>query len=128
MRKHLPVIVNFIMSMATQPECRQRRIKYSCEINTDKLLSLEEIEALNQAAEQKPLKEASIQAVERLQNALIPVRISTRKAQAWFDVECYIIRKLVLETLHKARTERTPDNLVIYCYECRNYKKLIMEK
>ena len=114
--------------MGTQPERRRRWVKYSRQIDSDKLPSLEEIRALTQAAEQKPLEELSIQAVERLQQALIPVRISTRKAQAWFDAECYARRKLVLEALHKARTERTPDNLGTYSSERRSYKRLLLEK
>ena len=64
----------------------------------------------------------------RLKKAIQPTRKNTRKAQEWFDTECYTYRKSALQALHAAKENRTIDNLEMYASKRKIYKKLIKEK
>ena len=125
-RKHLPVSTTLKVTTPTRKQTKVQRLRRELDSsllrqNTDK------IPYILQAVNEGKLDEAMSGITDFINGGIVTTE-STRRAQKWFDGECYNERRNALRKLHIAR--RTKDAKDLKCYQIarKSYKELQKRK
>lgn len=125
-RKHIPMQIEIRGDwQTTKGEAKQL---LSRKIDTNKIEERpEQIVQINKLISESRLEEAVQTLEELLTQAARPRK--ERKAQPWFDQECYLVRKDVLQTLHQLKSYQENNTLLTtYSNKRRLFKKILREK
>lgn len=124
-RKHIPIVTEISLLNPHEEDKRKGRDLISTrKIDENKLeLQREEINKARQLIEIGQVNEALTMTISILQSAIISSK--PRKAQPWFNKQCYNKRKEALSALHKARDAGREEDLKNYAEKRKIYKQLL---
>jgi hypothetical protein len=127
-RKHIPMKI----TLDTEQDMPLTRApqKIVRKINADKIKEeTHKIQQVEKLIEQEDLEGATTALNELLQNATEYNKGNGRRAQGWFDAECYLKRNLVLQYLHEIRKNPFDTSRKgRYAIERSSYKSMIKRK
>lgn len=126
LKKHCPVVANFRIPKV-ENRVKITATKTSRQLN-NQLLSQKTSEwrEFENHIKENDIELAAITLEKTIQSAM--VYNPERRAQKWFDKECYGKRRTTLQVLHTARSSRSPEDLRYYSQNRKEYKDLLKAK
>ncbi|PSN42778.1 hypothetical protein C0J52_18131 [Blattella germanica] len=125
-RKHIPIVTDLILYTQSTHK-KEEKITISRKLNVEKIReSRDELEEARRLAKKGESDLALSSALKILHGASICNH--RRKAQQWFDKECYSLRKETLNLLYKAKNSKLHTDLEIYAKTRKAYKSLLRNK
>ena len=128
-RKHFPVSTELILrNQARKVDRKLPRIRRNLDINILKENVDTTLNRKTELIEDGKINEAAKILKQTVKNAQIVEAVYERKAQPWFDQECYTERQKVLHHLHRARNSHLGEDLQQYNKKRRAYNKTLRKK
>ena len=126
LKKHCPVVANFRFPNAAS-KVTATATKASRQLNSHVLSqNAEAWKEFENHIKGNDIESAAITLEKTIQSAL--VYNPKRRAQKWFDEECYGKRKITLQALHTAKSSQNPEHIRSYSQIRKQYKNLLKNK
>ncbi|KAJ4448805.1 hypothetical protein ANN_00196 [Periplaneta americana] len=126
-RKHIPIETTFTLTTNEDPPRRKEKENTLRKIDSTQLEHYEkELTYSRQLIRNGKTDEALKEIQTIIEHVAIPKK--PRKAQPWFDRQCYEARKVILSALNIARENGAESQLRNYAEKRRKYKTLLKEK
>ena len=125
-RKHIPVRMTLKAITPTRSPIKEQRMRSRLNLQLPQE-NVGRIPCLLHAINQRKLDEAMAGITEFIKDG-ITVTEHTRRAQKWFDKECYIERRITLRKLHAARRTKGRRDMEHYQAARRKFKALLKRK
>lgn len=128
LRKHIPIQTKFSIKTPQKTISKHVRNTMSRDINIAALeRELGKATEAEQVIKENDLNTA-LTTINKMLETSITHKQNTRKAQPWFDKECYAERQTALSALHIAKMTLEPEDLRVYGEKWRYYKNLLKQK
>lgn len=125
-RKHVPVTITIRVTTPSRKQLKEQ--KKQRKLNPQLLQrNIDKIPCLLQSISEGNLDEA-MEGITGFIQGGITTTVHNRKAQKWFDKECYLERRSTLEKLHAARETKDRRDLEDYQLARRRFKELLKLK
>lgn len=126
LKKHCPVAANFHIPKM-ENRAKTTTTKASRQLNNDVLnQKTNEWREFEVHIKENDMELAAITLEKTIQSTLI--YNPKRRAQKWFDKECYGKRKTTLQALHTAKNTKSPEDIRFYNQSRKEYKSLLKTK
>ncbi|PSN55010.1 hypothetical protein C0J52_02335 [Blattella germanica] len=128
LRKHIPILTNILIQSQKKHKIENRKPTIARKLNISEINKEKgRVTEAEKAIEQNDLNLA-LTLINKVINSGVIHQQNNRKAQPWFDKECYAKRKTTLNALRKAKFSRQKEDLRLYGEERRAYKNLLKRK